>query len=230
MSSKIVSVALYQEVAQRLRELIYGGRFKAGELIDENALSEEFGISRTPIREALKALAVEGLVVLVPRRGCFVKEMTERDLDEIFPVMAMLEGRCARDAVLKCTPEDIRRLDDLHAQLEVHAAAGDRSAYYEVNYLFHAAVQKLAGNPWLQRITDELRKFLKLQRGRQINLPGRMQASLNEHRMIMETFHQRDAEGAARIMEFHLMQQRRALAEYDARMAADSAVGDRSSG
>ena len=80
--------------------------------------------------------------MLKPRRGCFVAELTEQDLDEIFPVMALLEGRCAFDAVRKAKPQDLKRLDDIHARLEKYAAAGDIERYYEQNYTFHEAVQK----------------------------------------------------------------------------------------
>ena len=89
-------------------------------------------------------------------------ELTEQDLDEIFPVMALLEGRCAFDAVRKAKPHDLKRLDDIHARLEKYAAAGDIERYYEQNYTFHEAVQKLAGNLWLQKTVGDLRKFLKL--------------------------------------------------------------------
>jgi DNA-binding GntR family transcriptional regulator len=213
--TRITPLVLYQEVAERLRQRIYSYDLKPGEWIDEQALAESFGISRTPLREALKVLHSEGLVVLKPHRGCFVAELTEQDLDEIFPVMALLEGRCAYDAVRKATPQDLKRLDDIYAKLEKFAAAGDIEPYYEQNYLFHEAVQKLAGNLWLQKTVGDLRKFLKLLRGRQLNLPGRLQASLTEHRLIMAAFHSQNPAAAEKIMHDHLMAQRQALASYD---------------
>lgn len=216
MNTRIVPLVLYQEVAERLRQRIYSYELKPGEWIDEQALAESFGISRTPLREALKVLNSEGLVVLKPRRGCFVAELTEQDLDEIFPVMALLEGRCAYDAVRKAKPQDLKRLDDIHAKLEKYAAAGDIERYYEQNYIFHEAVQKLAGNLWLQKTVGDLRKFLKLLRGRQLRLPGRLEASLKEHRMIMAAFHNQNPAAAEKIMHDHLLAQRAALAGYDA--------------
>jgi DNA-binding GntR family transcriptional regulator len=213
--TRITPLILYQEVAERLRQKIYRADLKPGEWIDEQALTESFGISRTPLREALKVLHSEGLVVLKPHRGCFVAELTEQDLDEIFPVMALLEGRCAYDAVRKATPQDLKHLDDIHAKLEKFAAAEDIERYYEQNYIFHEAVQKLAGNLWLQKTVGDLRKFLKLMRGRQLNLPGRLQASLKEHRLIMAAFHNQNPAAAEKIMHDHLMAQRQALASYD---------------
>jgi len=216
MNTPITPTVLYEQVAERLRLKIYSYDLKPGEWIDEQALTEFFGISRTPLREALKVLNNEGLVVLKPHRGCFVAELTEQDLDEIFPVMALLEGRCAYDAVCKANASDIKRLHDIHAKLEKYAAAEDIERYYEQNYVFHEAVQKLAGNLWLQKTVGDLRKFLKLLRGRQLKLPGRLQSSLAEHRLIMDAFHNRNPAAAERIMNDHLMAQRKALAIYDA--------------
>jgi len=229
MSRPIAHRALYQEVADRLRRLIYDGELAAGAWIDELALAQEFGISRTPLREALKVLHAEGLVRLTPRRGSFVAgELTPADLDELFPVMALLEGRCAYEAVTKATPAEVRRLDALHARLERLAARGDVAGYYENNYAFHEAIQQLAANPWLSRLVSGLRRFLKLLRGRQLRVPGRMEASLEEHRQIMRALHRGDAAGAERIMRGHLMAQRAALAVQE--RAAPPAAPQRAEG
>jgi DNA-binding GntR family transcriptional regulator len=213
MRRPIAHRALYQEVADRLRRLIYDGELPLGSAVDEQALALAFGISRTPLREALKVLHEEGLVRLTPRRGCFVAgELSPADLDELFPVMALLEGRCAWEAVKKATPEEVRRLEAIHARLEKLAARGDVAGYYEHNYAFHEAIQALAANPWLSRIASDLRRFLKLLRGRQLRLPGRLQASLQEHRQVMRALHRRDAALAERVMRAHLLAQRAALA------------------
>jgi DNA-binding GntR family transcriptional regulator len=213
MTGPIAHRALYQEVAERLRQLIYDGDLAHGTWIDEQRLVERFGISRTPLREALKVLHAEGLVRLTPRRGAFVAgELTPADLDELFPIMALLEGRCAFEAVRKATPGDLRRLEAIHARLERLASRGDVAAYYENNYAFHEAIQELAANPWLSRIVSELRRFLKLLRGRQLRVPGRLEASLEEHRRIMRALRDRDAARAEKIMRDHLLSQRAALA------------------
>ncbi len=217
MSIPIAHRALYQEVADRVRRLIYDGELAPGAFVDERALVERFGISRTPLREALKVLHAEGLVRLTPRRGSWVAgELTPQDLDEIFPLMSLLEGLCAYEAVKKATPADVKRLEALHLRLERHAAAGDVARYYEQNYAFHEAVQELAANPYLSRAVSELRRFLRLLRGRQLRVPGRMQASLAEHRRLMRALHRHDPEEAERVMRAHLMAQRAALAAQDA--------------
>lgn len=227
ISRPIAPVALYQVVAERLRQAIYDHELEPGQWIDEQKLAQQYGISRTPLREALKVLHAEGLVTLHPRRGCFVTELSPQDLDEIFPVMALLEGRCAFEAVRKAASADLRRLEEIHARLEKYAAAGDIERYYEHNYAFHEAVQKLAGNPWLQRTVTELRKLLRLLRGRQLRAPGRLQASLEEHRRIMEAFRNQDPTRAEQLMHDHLMQQRAALARYDQEMDVSRAPAAR---
>jgi DNA-binding GntR family transcriptional regulator len=220
MTPPITHRALYEEVADRLRALIYDGELAAGSFIDERALAAKFGISRTPLREALKVLHAEGLVRLTPRRGSWVAgELTPQDLDEIFPLMSLLEGLCAYEATKKATPADVKRLEALHERLERHAQAGDVARYYELNYTFHEAVQEIAANPYLSRTVSELRRFLRLLRGRQLRVSGRMEASLSEHRRLMRALRRRDPEEAERVMRAHLMAQRAALGVQDAEVA-----------
>ncbi|MBS0436148.1 MAG: GntR family transcriptional regulator, partial [Proteobacteria bacterium] len=199
--------SLHEEVATRLRNMIFERQLAPGQWIDELALAREWQISRTPLREALKVLAAEGLVLPVPRQGCKVAEMSEDEADELLPVMALLEGRCAYEAVRKAGEADIRRLQQLHAQLERHAAAQDIEAYYRANHEFHSAVQALAANRWLDRATGDLRRFVRLLRGRQLHWPGRIEASINEHRVLLDAIVQRDAARAERVMHDHLMAQ-----------------------
>ena len=215
MGTPIEQKPLYLEVAGRLRERIYAQRLKPGEWIDEKAVCKELGISRTPLREALKVLHAESLVELIPRRGCYVRTLDGDGLHELFPVMATLEGLCARLAVENCTPEQLNALIETHARLEAAAAAGDVDRYFDENHGFHRAVQTLSGNRWLQRITSELRGVLQLARHKQLTLPGRLAQSLDEHRQIMEGFRQRDPVKAQQAMERHLCRQRDALQDAD---------------
>jgi DNA-binding GntR family transcriptional regulator len=202
--SEIVVEPLYQQVAARLRELIYAGTLPAGSWIDELALAKSFGLSRTPLREALKVLEKEGLVRNVPRQGSFVTELSAEDLEELFPIMAMLEARCALEATRKASDADIRGLEAIHAELERCAATGDAAGYYAANDQFHVRLEMLSGNRWLQRVTSELRRFLRLLRGRQLDVPGRRDESLAEHRTLMKAIKARDAVRAERLMKDHL--------------------------
>jgi DNA-binding GntR family transcriptional regulator len=203
--------SMHDGVAARLRSMVFERQLPPGGWIDEMALAERWAISRTPLREALKVLAAEGLVELVPHRGCRVIEMTGDDADALFPVMALLEGRCALEAVRKANNADVAALRVLHDELEQHAAASDVDGYYRANHVFHSRVQQLADNRWLDRATGDLRRFMRLLRGRQLNLPGRIDASINEHRVLIDAFVQRDAVRAERAMHDHLIAQMVAL-------------------
>src|SRR6476469_7539926 len=161
---RLVPSSLHQEVADELRERIFDGELAPGSFIDEIALCEDMGISRTPLREALKVLTAEGLVRHEPRRGCFVAEVTEQDLDEIFPVIALLEGRCAHEAALHATDAELEALDVLHAKLSRHAKARRINDYYETNFVIHETIIALAGNRWLAQVIADLRKILRLAR------------------------------------------------------------------
>jgi DNA-binding GntR family transcriptional regulator len=209
----LAAPALYQQVAERLRSRIYAHELAPGAWVDEQAIATEYGISRTPLREALKVLASEGLVTLKPRRGCYVTELSEQDLDEIFPVMAMLEGRCAHEATRKATDDDLKLLTDIHADLERHAAANDADHFFEANQQFHDALQELAGNRWLGQLIEETRKFIKLTRRDSLNLAGRLRQSLAEHRKILAAVQQRDPDAAAQLMHEHILSGRAALAK-----------------
>ena len=105
--------------------------------------------------------------------------------------MAMLEGRCAFEAAAKANDDQLRRLQRLHDDLEHHAAAHDIAVYYQADHSFHSFVQGLASNRWLDRVTSDLRRFVRLMRGRQLALPGRIDASINEHRVLINAFMQR---------------------------------------
>ena len=207
MSELILSQALYLQVADRLREQIYQHELKPGDAIDEMALCERFGISRTPLREALKVLNSEGLIELIPRKGSFVRSMEIEELNELFPVMAVLEGLCAREAVENSSPCDLEQLEKMHDKLEQLAALGNIDGYYEQNFVFHQAVQDLSGNKWLQRVIGDLRKVLRLARHMQLTIPGRLEASLEEHRQIMKAFRKHDPDMADQNMQDHLKQQ-----------------------
>jgi DNA-binding GntR family transcriptional regulator len=203
--------SLHDNVAERLRAMVFDRQLAPGALIDEKALAAQWQISRTPLREALKVLASEGLVELVPGRGSRVVSLSDDDADALFPVMALLEGRCAYEATRNASDEALAELHQLHERLEMHAALNDTDGYYRANHVFHSKVQALAANRWLDRVTGDLRRFVRLLRGRQLNLPGRIDASINEHRVLIDAMGNRDAVRAERAMHDHLMAQLTAL-------------------
>lgn len=207
--------SLHEEVANSLRDAIFSGAMGAGSFIDEPAVCESMKISRTPLREALKVLAVEGLVRHEPRRGSFVREVSEQDLDDIFPVIALLEGRCAYEAAQRASDADLQALDTLHERLQQHAEANRINEYYATNLAIHEAIISLAGNRWLAQVIADLRKILKLARLQQLHAPGRLAQSLSEHLAVYAALRARDRDGAEAAMRTHLTRQREALRELE---------------
>lgn len=210
---RLVHNSLHERVAATLREEIFSGTLAPGGFVDEVALCERLQISRTPLREALKVLTAEGLVRHEPRRGCFVNEVTEQDLDEIFPVIALLEGRCAFEAACNASDADLAVLASLHQQLQAHAEARRIVDYYQTNHAIHEAIITLANNRWLAQVIGDLRKILKLARLQGLHAPGRLDQSLTEHLAVFAALRARDSEGAEAAMRTHLTRQREALRE-----------------
>ncbi|MDX5363077.1 MAG: GntR family transcriptional regulator [Pseudazoarcus pumilus] len=207
----IAPLALYQEVAERLRQRIFAHELTPGTWVDEQSLAEEYGISRTPLREALKVLAAEGLVTLKPRRGCYVNEVSERDLDEIFGVMSLLESEAASLAARKADKTDLTELQAIHDRLEAAARERDIDRFFEANQAFHRKVQDIAGNHWLTHVIDDLRKMIKLSRHHSLFGDGRLEQSLEEHRALIAALLARDAEATAQRMRDHIQSGRAAL-------------------
>ena len=210
---RLVPNSLHDEVAAQLRERIFAGELMPGTFLDEVRLAEQMKISRTPLREALKVLTAEGLVRHEPRRGSFVNEVTEQDLDEIFPVIALLEGECAREAAAKATDEDLEALQALHDKLNRHAKAKRINDYYATNFAIHEAIIAIANNRWLAQVIGDLRKIVKLARLQQLHATGRLEQSLSEHMAVFAALQARDAQGAEAAMRTHITRQREALRE-----------------
>jgi len=193
--------ALYQDVAERLRQQIFARELEPGTWIDEQRLAAEFGISRTPLREALKVLAVEGLVTMKVRRGAYVTEMSTDDVAQVYHLMALLESDAAGLVAQRATDAQLAQLQALHERLEqqVH----QRDAFFATNEQFHLAVLELAGNRWSAQIVQDLRKVMKLNRHLSLFKQGRLAESLAEHRAVMAAMAARNAPEAARLMRAH---------------------------
>jgi DNA-binding GntR family transcriptional regulator len=193
--------ALYQEVAERLREAIFERRLEPGAWIDEQKLAAEYGISRTPLREALKVLAVEGLVTMKVRRGAYVTEMSRTDVQQVYHLLALLESDAVAQVAREADDTQRAELDALHQQLERQSR--NRTAFFAANERFHMALLRIAGNRWAEQIVTDLRKVMKLNRHHSLFKQGRLAESLAEHRAMMQAVGKRDAAGAARLMRAH---------------------------
>lgn len=193
--------ALYEEVAELLRQRIFRRELEPGGWIDEVKLSQEYGISRTPLREALKVLAAEGLVTMKVRRGAYVTEVSEQDLAEVYHLLSLLESDAAAVVAQRASDAELKELQDLHKELE--GAAGDRERFFALNERFHMRLLELAGNRWRNQMVADLRKVMKLNRHNSLLKAGRVEESLQEHRGVMEALARRDAEDVRRRMQEH---------------------------
>ena len=200
-SSRLRESALYEQVAERLREKIFNRELEPGSWIDEQRLAAEYGISRTPLREALKVLAGEGLVTMKLRRGAYVTEVSERDLAEVYHLLALLESDAAMVVAQTATPAQLAELLALHQDLEAHV--GNRDAFFAANERFHMKLLAIADNRWRNQLVADLRKVMKLNRHHSLFKQGRLEASLKEHRQIMAALKARNGERAQHLMQQH---------------------------
>jgi DNA-binding GntR family transcriptional regulator len=203
--------SLAQEVAKRIREMIRKGTLKKGDKIVEKPLCKTMGISRTPLREALRLLSSEGLVELIPNKGAHVAEPSMTDIREMFRVMSILEGTCARECAEKMNEDGLKKLDSLHQKLERHCLEKNHEKYMAVNHKYHTLVQELAGSKILTEVINGLRQKILLYRYRQIYEPNRLETSMQEHRELHEAFRKKNSAAAERLMKEHLIRQCEAL-------------------
>ena len=193
--------ALYVEVAELLRERIFSRELVPGSWIDELKLAEEYGISRTPLREALKVLATEGLVTMKVRRGAYVTEVSERDLADVYHLLALLESDAASVVATQASALELSELQALHNELE--KAAADRERFFEINEAFHMRLLEIANNRWRDQMVADLRKVMKLNRHNSLLKSGRIEESLAEHRALMAALIARDAKASMQTMQAH---------------------------
>ncbi|WP_313076264.1 GntR family transcriptional regulator [Melaminivora sp.] len=193
--------ALYEQVAEELRQRIFRRELEPGAWIDELKIAEEFGISRTPLREALKVLAAEGLVTMKVRRGAYVTEMSEKDLRDVYHLLSLLERDAAASVAARATPAQLRELEALHEELA--AATQDRERFFAINERIHMRLLEMADNRWLSQVVADLRKVMKLNRHNSLFKQGRIEQSLAEHGALMAALRARNAEATERAMREH---------------------------
>jgi len=197
--------ALYEEVAELLRQRIFKRELAPGSWIDELKIAEAYGISRTPLREALKVLAAEGLVTMKVRRGAYVTEVSERDLTEVYHLLSLLESDAAGVVASNASDSQLEALKLLHRELEEAARpeSQDRGRFFEVNERFHMLLLEIANNRWRDQMVADLRKVMKLNRHNSLLKSGRIEESLKEHRALIAAICERNAALSVQRMQEH---------------------------
>ena len=197
--------ALYEEVAELLRQRIFKRELEPGSWIDELKIAQDLGISRTPLREALKVLAAEGLVTMKVRRGAYVTEVSKTDLADVYHLLSLLESDAAGVVATKATEDELAELQALHKQLVVAAKPGKANTdqFFAINEQFHMRLLAIANNRWRDQMVADLRKVMKLNRHNSLLKTGRIAESLAEHQAIMTALLARDAKGTQERMREH---------------------------
>jgi DNA-binding GntR family transcriptional regulator len=197
-------ISLQEELVSRIRTLIIRGELASGERLQEKELSERFGVSRTPLREALKVLSGEGFVNFSPNRGATVSSITDDNLREIYPILAELEALAGRLTCENATDEQINEILVLTKQMVEFHRTEDLRSYFRININIHLAIAKAASNDTLEKMLISINQ--KARRGRyQANLSkDRWDQAVEEHCLIAETLEKRDCERLAQLLRTHL--------------------------
>jgi len=210
---------LHAQVVEKLRQMIFRGDIAAGERINELRLVVALGVSRTPMREAVKLLAAEGLLELLPGRGARVRRLSPEQVRDHFEVIAALERHAVEIAVGKMTPKDRRELKKLHDLMKSAFASGDRRTYFAANQKAHALFVRLAGSLVLQETHDTLAKRARHDRPVTLASPQRWGESMAEHQALFEAVYAGEAERAGGLMLLHVRRTGAALVEIALRVA-----------
>lgn len=193
-----------ETLSSSIADAILRGEFKPGARLDEQMLADQFGVSRTPVREALRQLAATGLVESRPRRGTVVASVTAGQLDTLFGAMAELEATCARLSALSMSQVERRRLQALHEAMAEAVAAEDDEAYAAGNQRFHSLIYDGCRNPVIIEMAVGLRRRLEPFRRAQFRSPGRLPRSHQEHGQVVDAILAADAAAAHAAMLHHV--------------------------
>ncbi|MET7394338.1 GntR family transcriptional regulator [Dactylosporangium sp. NPDC005572] len=203
--------AASERAVEQLRERILGGEYAPGERLGEVDLAEKLGVSRTPVREALRRLSAEGLVELTTNKGARVVEYPREDLDHIFEIRARLEGLAARSAATTASAADIDRLDAIATELKEHSEAGRLEEVYRLNADYHATLNGLAGSPVVAATVAHLVHASVLMRTLHAFDEAAHRRSVNHHLEIVAALRARDGDWAEAVMRAHLLSARASL-------------------
>lgn len=217
---------LHAEVTARLRDLIVEGMIPAGARLNERVLCEQLQVSRTPLREALKVLAAEGLAELLPNRGAVVTPLSVAEIDHVFEVLGPLEGLSGELACARITGEQLAEIRALHFEMLLHHNRGDLAEYFRCNQAIHQRINRAAANPVLQASYGALNARVRRARYFANLTQERWDKAVAEHRQMLEALERRDGAQLRRILELHLKNKRDiVIAAIEAHMRANDNEG-----
>ncbi len=227
MTAEVISIpraALHEHVAQRLRPMLVEGRIAPGAKLNERELSELLKVSRTPLREAIKMLAAEGLVELLPHRGAIAVSLSEADVLNTFEVMAGLEGQAGELAAQRITPEEFAEIQAMQYEMMAAYTRRDLSTYYQVNARIHDAINTAAKNPVLAQVYNQVNARLQALRFRSNQDGEKWKRAVKEHELMIDALARHDGAAMREVLQQHLRNKRDVVLE-QLRGAADKQRG-----
>ena len=196
--------SLRGRVFQSIREDILSGRYEQNTELKEAAIGAELGVSRTPVREALRQLELEGLVTIIPNRGAYVNMITAKDVQDIYVIRSMLEGLCARWATQSITAEQLDSMEETLCLSEYHTSKKNSEKLYELDSLFHEQLDEAGGSRILNHILSDFHDYVKMVRKATISTSSRSVTSTEEHRAIFEAIKEKDPDKAEALAKEHV--------------------------
>ena len=193
---------------RRLRNDILSGVYKEHDELRETTIGEELGVSRTPVREALRQLELEGLVTIVPNKGAYVTGISKKDVHDIYKIRSMLEGMCARWATRYITPEQIGELEEVILLSEFHLKRKNEEKAVQVSELdgkFHKVLYEASNSRILEHVLSDFHKYVQMARTHSVESRERAEKSIEEHRAILEAIKGKDEDQAERLANAHVM-------------------------
>ncbi len=203
-SGKKDNRSLTSIIFDKIREDILLGKYSRGDKIVEAKLADELGVSRTPVREALKQLELDGLVDNIPNRGVIVKGISKQDIHDIFTLRIAIEGIAVRWAIERMDDEDLNKLKEIFELMEFFTFKKDVEKIAELNTQFHETIYNATKSRYLEHVLTDFQYFMKTTRYKSLSSPGRLESALEEHRKVIDAFVDRDIEKAAEALLYHV--------------------------
>lgn len=201
---KKVNKSLTSMIFEKIREDILIGKYTSGEKIVEAKLAEEFGVSRTPVREALKQLELDGLVDNIPNRGVIVKGISNQDVEDIYTIRIAIEGIAVKWAIERMDDNDLQKLKEIFELMEFYTFKKDIDKIAELNTKFHETIYNATKSRYMEHVLKDFQYFMKTTRYKSLRSPGRIESTLEEHREVLEAFTAKDKEKAAKAILKHV--------------------------
>jgi len=196
-------------IFDKIREDILNDKYTPGEKIVEAKLAEEIGVSRTPVREALKQLELDGLVENIPNRGVIVKGVSKQDIYDIYTIRIAIEGIAAQWSVERMTEEELRNLEEVYELMEFYTDRNDLDKIFELNTKFHEIIYTSTNSRYLEHVLRDFQLFIKSTRNKSLRSEGRKEKALDEHRKILDAFKSRDEAAAVEMLIAHISNSRK---------------------